>query len=73
MIAGRRGNVEELVAIDAAAERAGLRLGITLAQARAMHPDLKAVADGMLSPYERNVSGWLEYAGGLGGILGDAN
>ncbi|HSD88415.1 MAG TPA: hypothetical protein VLB44_12900, partial [Kofleriaceae bacterium] len=22
----------------------------------------KAVADGMLSPYERNVSGWLEYA-----------
>lgn len=33
----------------------------------------KAVADGMLSPYERNVSGWLEYAGGLGGILSDAN
>lgn len=33
----------------------------------------KAVADGQLSPYERNVSGWLEYAGGLGGILNDAN
>jgi hypothetical protein len=33
----------------------------------------KAVADGLLSPYERNVSGWLEYAGGLGGILNDAN
>jgi hypothetical protein len=33
----------------------------------------KAVADGQLSPYERNVSGWLEYAGGLGSILGDAN
>lgn len=33
----------------------------------------KAVADGLLSPYERNVSGWLEYAGGLGGILDDAN
>jgi hypothetical protein len=33
----------------------------------------KAIADGILSPYERNVSGWLEYAGGLGGILGDAN
>ena len=33
----------------------------------------KAVADGQLSPYERNVSGWLEYAGGLGGILTDAN
>jgi hypothetical protein len=33
----------------------------------------KAVADGQLSPYERNVSGWLEYAGGLGGILTEAN
>jgi hypothetical protein len=33
----------------------------------------KAVSDGQLSPYERNVSGWLEYAGGLGSILGDAN
>lgn len=33
----------------------------------------KAVADGMLSPYERNVSGMLEYAGGLGGLLGEAN
>jgi hypothetical protein len=33
----------------------------------------KAVADGQLSPYERNVSGWLEFAGGLGGILNEAN
>lgn len=33
----------------------------------------KAVADGLLSPYERNVGGWLEFAGGLGGILSDAN
>lgn len=33
----------------------------------------KAVADGILSPYERNVGGWLEFAGGLGGILNDAN
>lgn len=33
----------------------------------------KAIADGMLSPYERNVSGWLEYAGGLGGLLADAD
>ena len=32
----------------------------------------KAVADGTLSPYERNVAGWLEYAGGLGGMLNDA-
>jgi hypothetical protein len=33
----------------------------------------KAVADGQLSPYERNVSGWLEFAGGLGGILSEAD
>ena len=32
----------------------------------------RAITDGQLSPYERNVSGWLEYAGGLGGMLGDA-
>jgi len=32
----------------------------------------KAVADGMLSPYERNVAGWLDYAGGLGGMLTEA-
>jgi hypothetical protein len=32
----------------------------------------KAIADGTLSPYERNVAGWLDYAGGLGGILTDA-
>ncbi len=29
----------------------------------------KAIADGQLSPYERNVSGWLQYAGGLGAML----
>ncbi|MFT3693181.1 MAG: hypothetical protein QM831_08570 [Kofleriaceae bacterium] len=33
----------------------------------------KAVADGQLSPYERNVSGWLEYAGGLGTMLNETN
>ncbi|MEO8843862.1 MAG: hypothetical protein ABI591_11015 [Kofleriaceae bacterium] len=33
----------------------------------------KAVVDGVLSPYERNVSGWLEYAGGLGTMLGEVN
>lgn len=32
----------------------------------------KAIADGQLSPYERNVAGWLDYAGGLGGMLGEA-
>jgi hypothetical protein len=33
----------------------------------------KAIADGVLSPYERNVSGWLQYAGGLGTMLDEAN
>jgi hypothetical protein len=33
----------------------------------------KAVADGLLTPYEPNVAGVLEYAGGLGGMLNDAN
>ncbi len=32
----------------------------------------KAVTDGVLSPYERNVAGWLDYAGGLGGMLTEA-
>ncbi len=32
----------------------------------------KAITDGQLSPYERNVAGWLDYAGGLGGMLNDA-
>ena len=31
----------------------------------------KAVVDGQLSPYERNVAGWLDFAGGLGGMLGE--
>ncbi len=33
----------------------------------------KSVADGTLSPYERNVANWLEFGGGLGTILQDAN
>ena len=32
----------------------------------------KAITDGTLSPYERNVAGWLDYAGGLGGLLTEA-
>jgi hypothetical protein len=31
----------------------------------------KAIGDGVLSPYERNVAGWLEFAGGLGTMLTD--
>jgi hypothetical protein len=33
----------------------------------------KAISDGQLSPYERNVAGWLDFAGGLGGLLSGAN
>ena len=33
----------------------------------------KAIADGTLSPYDRNVAGWLEVAGGLGTLLGNTN
>jgi protein ImuB len=40
VVAGRQRNVEQLVAVDAAAERLGLKPGLALAQARAMHPDL---------------------------------
>lgn len=31
----------------------------------------KSIQDGTLSPYERNVAGWLDFAGGLGGILNE--
>lgn len=31
-----------------------------------------AIADGQVSPYSRNISGWLQFAGGLGSILTDA-
>ncbi|MGE5184022.1 MAG: hypothetical protein ACM31C_18250, partial [Acidobacteriota bacterium] len=33
----------------------------------------KAIADGTLSPYERNIANWLEFGGGLGTILQDAD
>lgn len=45
VVAGRRGNAEEIVAVAAAAERVGLRPGLPLAQARAMHPDLAVAAE----------------------------
>jgi hypothetical protein len=31
-----------------------------------------AISDGQVSPYSRNVAGWLQFAGGLGTILTDA-
>jgi protein ImuB len=42
VIYGKRGNAEVIVAVDEAAERAGLHAGLALAQARAMHPALDA-------------------------------
>jgi protein ImuB len=45
VIAGKRGNVELVVAVDAGAEQLGLRPGLALAQARAMHPQLVAIAE----------------------------
>jgi protein ImuB len=45
VVTGKRGNAEQLVAVDETAERLGLRVGLALAQARAMHPALIAVAE----------------------------
>jgi protein ImuB len=45
VIYGKRGNAELLTAVDEAAARLGLSPGIALAQARAMHPGLEAVAE----------------------------
>ncbi len=45
VVTGKRGNVEVLTAVDEAAERLGLKPGLTLAQARAMHPGIEAVAE----------------------------
>jgi protein ImuB len=45
VVTGKRGNVERLTAVDAAAERLGLRPGLALAEARARHPDLAVVAE----------------------------
>ncbi|HEY1556045.1 MAG TPA: hypothetical protein VGF94_14505 [Kofleriaceae bacterium] len=33
----------------------------------------KAIADGTLSPYERNIANWLEFGGGLGAMLQDTD
>ena len=45
IVTGRRGNAEEVVAVDAAAARLGLHRGITLAEARAMHPGVVVAAE----------------------------
>lgn len=45
VIYGKRGNADVLTAVDEAAERLGLHTGLALAQARAMHPAIEAVAE----------------------------
>ena len=45
VVFGKSGNAELLVAVDAAAEQRGLRRGLGLAEARAMHPDLLAAPE----------------------------
>lgn len=45
VVTGRRGNVERLAAVDAAAAELGLRPGLALAEARARYPDLAVVAE----------------------------
>jgi len=45
VIYGRRGNADLLVAVDEQAEQLGLYPGLALAQARAMHPAIEAVAE----------------------------
>jgi protein ImuB len=45
VVFGKRGNLDLLVAVDAAAARLGLSEGLALAQARAMHPALAAVPE----------------------------
>ena len=45
VVTGKRNTVEVLTAVDDAAERLGLSPGLTLAQARAMHPDIEVVPE----------------------------
>ena len=45
VVTGRRGNVERLTAVDAAAAELGLGPGLALAEARARYPDLAVVAE----------------------------
>ncbi|MGB6861907.1 MAG: DNA polymerase Y family protein, partial [Pseudolabrys sp.] len=45
VVTGKRNTVEVLTAVDDAAERLGLSPGLTLAQARAMHPDIEVAPE----------------------------
>src|SRR5262249_27872683 len=45
VVTGKRGNVERLTAVDAAAAELGLIPGLALAEARARYPDLAVIAE----------------------------
>jgi len=45
VVYGKRGNADVLTAVDEAAEGLGLHTGLALAQARAMHPGIEAIAE----------------------------
>jgi protein ImuB len=45
VVFGKRGNADYLLAVDAAAQRLGLKPGLALAEARAMHPHLAAAPE----------------------------
>jgi protein ImuB len=45
IVVTKRGNIDVLAAVDAAAEQFGLRPGMALAQVRAMHPDVAVVLE----------------------------
>jgi protein ImuB len=61
-VAGKRGNAEEVVALDAAAEVAGLRRGLSLAQARAMCPELVVAEEdaGADARLLQDIAGWCQ-------------
>jgi len=60
VVYGKRGNAELLTAVDDIAERLGLSPGVALAQARAMHPGIEAIAEdaGADSQLLESVADW---------------
>lgn len=61
-IVGQRQNAERLIAVNAEAERLGLRAGLTLAEARAMHPDFAAASEEPAADAEtlQRIARWCE-------------
>ena len=62
IVVTKRGNIEALAAVDAAAERVGLRPGMALAHARAMHPDLAVVPEDRLGDQKllEDIADWCQ-------------